>query len=298
VTDNCNEVRDYGRGVNIHIQYPQGLTDEECSITAEVTAIKRQLKTAHRSLEKFYMEKCYGLGEEAEKLVDEATRHAWRSYRNMVKLEESLKVVSDGEGASWTEPMIAQSREGRSGIRNIGEQEAHMPKRTQRSPSPLNMYQQHIMNERDEARFDMSGALAIEDWTVEDGSEPLRNAVNALRTLPRVLTYGASSQAMTSLDHPKTNLEKIPQPRNEVTRRIQLEEANMEPTLRDPDSVRRGSCNGFMITVMTMKGVEDKDFVLPHLHYMKLHEVRYLKQWLVDEGHITSSGPMSRMEKY
>jgi hypothetical protein len=30
---------------------------------------------------------------------------------------------------------------------------------------------------------------------------------------------------------------------------------------------------------------------------MKLHEVRYLKQWLVDEGHITSSGPMSRSEK-
>jgi hypothetical protein len=47
-----------------------------------------------------------------------------------------------------------------------------------------------------------------------------------------------------------------------------------------------------MITEMTMHAIEDTRFVLPYLHYMKVHELRAIKEWLGNAGFIVSSGSM------
>ncbi|KAL7780252.1 hypothetical protein CFE70_010274 [Pyrenophora teres f. teres 0-1] len=129
----------------------------------------------------------------------------------------------------------------------------------------------------------MSGALPVEHDT---RSIPARaSSPDLLAETPRKLSIV------------ETNPEQIPQPRHEVKRRLQHEEDNSSFELLEPDTVRRGSCNGFMITEMTMRGLQDASFVLPYLHYMKIHELRWLKEWLVHTGHITQSQPVSRMEK-
>ena len=138
------------------------------------------------------------------------------------------------------------------------------------------------------------GALPVEDWSpqIEVQRAGRAHAFEALRQLPHLLAHGAPSQCSESLHLPATNPQKIPQPRDEVKVRVQEEEANTDSVLRNPYKVRRGSCNGFMITEMTMHAIEDTRFVLPYLHYMKVHELRAIKEWLGNAGFIVSSGSM------
>jgi hypothetical protein len=95
----------------------------------------------------------------------------------------------------------------------------------------------------------------------------------------------------------ETHPELWPQPRDQVIERLRKEEINTFLHLREPGRVRRGSCNGFMISTMTLSGVQDPRFVLPHLHHIKPHEIRLLKQWFILGDYIRPSGPISRTEK-
>jgi hypothetical protein len=301
--DRLDDIRDYVRGASTYVQWLQGLSENERSNVAQVNEIKRELKTAHRSLERLHAEKCRGVGDEIEALVKDATRHAWRSYRNVVKLEEKLRALTKGEtGETRVHKNIDNhERRGRSRVKD-GEQKVHASNGfidTRRvSQTPPGMRTQYIESDEDEETFVMSGALPSEDQPATNAVQKVgrADALDVLRELPHVLARGAPSQ-VTSLHAQETNPEKIPQPRDEVKRRIQNEGENQEITLRDPDRVRRGSCNGFMITEMTIKGVDDPRFVLPYLHYMKIHELRYLKEWLANAGYINSSGTITRMEK-
>jgi hypothetical protein len=296
--DRLDEIRDYVRGASTYIQWLQSLTDNERSNFVQVNEIKRELKTAHRSLEKLYAENCPGLGEEIQALVRDATGHAWRSYRGVVKLEEMLGGSKNG-GA---EAMRTHKRRGgdtgkdakqKTGVPNGIRETSH------RSQTPPGMRTQYIESDDDEETFVMSGALPSDDRPFKGAVQRAgrADALKALKDLPNVLVRGAPSEATRSHSFQETNPEKIPQPREEVKRRVQREECNQEPALSDPDRVRRGSCNGFMITEMTMKGVDDPRFVLPYLHYMKNHELRYLKDWLANKGHVRGSGTVSRTEK-
>ena len=47
-----------------------------------------------------------------------------------------------------------------------------------------------------------------------------------------------------------------------------------------------------MITEMTMHAIEDTRFVLPYLHYMKVHELRAIKEWLGNAEFIVSASSM------
>jgi hypothetical protein len=302
--DRLDEIRDYVRGASNYIQWLQGLTENERSNVAQVNEIKRELKSAHRSLEKLYAEKCPGLGEDIQALVRDATGHAWRSYRGVVKLEETLRGAKNGEADAIRRNKNIDSHKRRTrSTGNNAEQRAYAPNGVLGarggSQTPPGMRTQYIESDEDEETFMMSGALPRNDGPSQGAVQRAgrAGALNVLRDLPNVLAHGAPSEARRSRSFQETNPEQIPQPRDEVNKRIQEEGSNQEPTLRDPDRMRRGSCNGFTITEMTMKGVDDPRFVLPYLYYMKLHELRYLKEWLGNEGHVKGSGTISRTEK-
>lgn len=94
-----------------------------------------------------------------------------------------------------------------------------------------------------------------------------------------------------------TNPEQLPQPRQEVLRRLKLSESSRSLYLARPDIVRRGSANGFCVAELVMTGVQDHRFVLPYLHFVRHKEVRALKQWLVERDFVRQSGSISRIEK-
>lgn len=303
IPDRLDDIRDYVRGVSAYIHWLQSLTEHERSNVTRVTEIKRELKTAHRNLEKLDVEMYCELGDEIEALVKDAMRHAWRSYRSVVKLEEKLRGPQSCGDVGVKLRRISGPQNQRNTSTDNGKVEGYARSCTmeekQAFHDALDMRQQPAGITHDEDMYLMSGALPIEDRPPQVQVQRVgrADAFEALRQLPHLLTHGAPSQCSESLHLPATHPEKIPQPRDEVKMRVQQEEANMDPTLRDPHKVRRGSCNGFMITEMTMHAIDDARFVLPYLHYMKLHELRAIKEWLGNAGFIVSSGSMSRMEK-
>jgi hypothetical protein len=305
IPDRLDDIRDYVRGVSSYIQWLQNLTENERSNVTRVREIKRELKIAHRDLEKLDTDMCCEIGDQIDALVKDATRHAWRSYRSVVKLEEKLRVPVSGGDSSMKLRRISGPQNGRRKHTSTdnGKVEAYVrsdiEEEKQAFHDGLDVRRQADESNHGEDTYLMSGALPVGDTQPPVGVQRAgrANAFDALRQLPHLLTHGAPSQSSQSLHLPTTHPLKIPQPREEVKMRVQEEEANMEPTLRDPHKERRGSCNGFMITEMTMQGIEDARFVLPYLHYMKLHELRAIKEWLSNAGLIVSSGSISRMEK-
>jgi hypothetical protein len=133
----------------------------------------------------------------------------------------------------------------------------------------------------------MSGALAVEGEALRGPQDASSERVEIVERLPKLVAQG----------NQETNAERWPQPRDEVIARLQKEEAKTCLHISDAHKVRRGSCNGFMVTDMVMSGVEDESFVLPYLHYVKHYEVRALKKWLARNHVVHRSGTVSRMEK-
>lgn len=86
-------------------------------------------------------------------------------------------------------------------------------------------------------------------------------------------------------------------PKAEVQARLREEEEERAPILIEPDRQRQGSCDGSMVTDMVMNSVLNHDYVLPYLHHIKHHELRALKQWLVENHYVRKSSGISRMEK-
>lgn len=86
-------------------------------------------------------------------------------------------------------------------------------------------------------------------------------------------------------------------PKREVEARLQQEEAELAPILIEPDRQRVGSSDGSTVSDMVMNNVLNEDYVLPYLHFIKHHELRALKQWLVDNQYVKKSAVISRTEK-
>src|SRR5690242_7322290 len=101
--NNLHQVEDYVRRTSVRVQYLEALIEQERSTIGQVTEIKRQLKTAHRNLEKLHFEKCPSLGIEVNQWVQGSMRLAWQAYRRMVKLEEKLRSlpVNFSDGEDW-----------------------------------------------------------------------------------------------------------------------------------------------------------------------------------------------------
>ena len=103
MANNLHQVEDYVRRTSVRVQYLEALIEQEHSTIGQVTEIKRQLKTAHRNLEKLHFERCPSLGTDVNLWVVGAMRLAWQAYRRMVKLEEKLRSlpVSLSDSEDW-----------------------------------------------------------------------------------------------------------------------------------------------------------------------------------------------------
>ncbi|EAT81263.1 hypothetical protein HBI56_106620 [Parastagonospora nodorum] len=152
------------------------------------------------------------------------------------------------------------------------------------------------------------GALGGLDSGEEEGGEGDMRVWGAYRRLVeverRILAAedgkeeGSAGSSVTCVSTPiLTNPEQLPQPRQEVLRRLKLSESSRSLYLARPDIVRRGSANGFCVAELVMGGVQDHRFVLPYLHFVRHEEVRALKQWLVERDFVRQSGSISRIEK-
>ncbi|KAH7112515.1 hypothetical protein B0J11DRAFT_542537 [Dendryphion nanum] len=85
--------------------------------------------------------------------------------------------------------------------------------------------------------------------------------------------------------------------RDEVMLSVMKEESTCSSTMLDPDKKRQGSGCGFAISFLVITGSKDGAIYVPRLRALKIHEIRSMKQWLVDHGYLQRSGSISRMEK-
>jgi hypothetical protein len=356
MANNLHQVEDYVRRTSVRVQYLETFIEQEYSTIGQVTEIKRQLKTAHRNLEKLHFEKCPALGAEVNNWVKGAMRHAWQAYRRMVKLEEKLRSlpVSLSESDSLTgdcekeEPvMIGIEMEPKrrtsytattAGAAENLQARRELPvtyvptgaRGTRKSGQVPTTITIPIKGQRRQTTdtYSMSGALPSTDEIITEPS-PTRapseaNTTKKLRALPRSMTrdrelgdegcYDGGYDSDDSLYETRrqryivekrkadfavqdVESQQAVYPRQEVEARLREEEAELAPILIEPDRQRKGSCNGFAITDMVMSNVYGEDYVLPYLHFIKHHELRALKQWLVDNSYVRKSAVISRTEK-
>jgi len=93
------------------------------------------------------------------------------------------------------------------------------------------------------------------------------------------------------------SLRVVPKPRDEVIAGMSGEMHRASVTLHDPNREREGSSSSWLTTLAIMSGLEDGRYVLPILTFLKIHEVRDLKKWLIDRGFLPSFGSLSRIER-
>ena len=161
IPDRLDDIRDYVRGVSTYIHWFQSLTEHERSNVARVTEVKRELKLAHRNLEKLDADMYCELGDETEALVKDAMRHAWRSYRSVVKLEEKLRGSNGGSDSGVKLRRISGPQNERNTSTDHGKIEAYtrsdMMEVKQALYEALDVRQQPAEGNRDENPYLMSG---------------------------------------------------------------------------------------------------------------------------------------------
>lgn len=280
--------------ISSRIEYLKRLIGKQRPALAQATDIKHALKTAHRHAEEFQLVVCRELGDDVEALAREITRQSWQSYRSAMALEEELKNVRNGEiitrqGQQSPDTIYASEKEIEAGV-YIPTGATSIPSRAGTLSSTARRVSRQT--EPDGDPYTMPGAEPPEVDYDHVEAKVESATVQVLRGLPHVISRRASIISTRS-----SSLYSQPQPREEVKRRIQQEEANPGIRLNDADRVRIGSCSGSRIASMVISGLEDADLVLPYLHYIKVHELRALVQWLACTGRVTTSGSVSCLEK-
>ncbi|KAJ8111607.1 hypothetical protein OPT61_g5842 [Boeremia exigua] len=353
--NNLHQVEDYVRRTSVRVQYLEALIEQEHSTIGQVTEIKRQLKTAHRNLEKLHFERCPSLGIEVNQWVQGAMRLAWQAYRRMVKLEEKLRSlpVSLSDSEDWVGDYEKESpvmigiemepekksidADTTAGATNLPEVRRVQPVTYVPSGAQGARLSAHIpkaitlptMDRRSQhtETYRMSGALLSAERLPAD-PPPTPRASDARPTVtphrPRLAAYDqglggdghydGDYDSDDSLYETRLRRQRAEQrkewsvveeldpvqatvTRAEVEARLREEEAEPAPILIQPDRRRQGSCDGYMVTDMVMNNVLNEDYVLPYLHFIKHHELRALKQWLVDNHYVKKSAVISRTEK-
>lgn len=90
---------------------------------------------------------------------------------------------------------------------------------------------------------------------------------------------------------------KLAPTRKEVQKTCSEEETCTTIALCDPERKREGSMPGLSVTYAILAGIDDPMHCLPRLRFIKIHEVKRLKEWLTEELHLGRSGEISRVEK-
>ncbi|KAJ4985426.1 hypothetical protein SVAN01_09086 [Stagonosporopsis vannaccii] len=354
--NNLHQVEDYVRRTSVRVQYLEALIEQERSTIGQVTEIKRQLKTAHRNLEKLHFEKCPSLGIEVNQWVQGAMRLAWQAYRRMVKLEEKLRSlpvhltdnedwVGDYEKDSPVMIGIEMEPEKKpyeddttAGATEVSELRrvrpvTYVPSGAQGArlsahiPKAITIPAKEKRGQQTET-YRMSGAQPSTD-RLPAAPSPTRASSELMpttvqRVQSRLVTYDqglgddgrydGNYESDDSLYETRVRRQRAEQRKEwsvvedldpvraatskmEVEAQMRNEEAELAPILIEPDRIRQGSCDGSVVTDMVMNNVLNEDYVLPYLHFIKHHELRALKQWLVDNHYVKKSAVISRTEK-
>ena len=262
--------------------------------------IKRNLRSVHQDLEEFCVENCHGLGDEIEAIASDATRHAGQSYRSAIVLEERLWHLQTRKSDEWrlrcTQQTVGAGSDGGrrevyipSGARSVQQSVPQMPldlrRRLERGDEP------------DEEPYTVAGACLPQMVNRDIASRTESTSADNPNGPPTVPSRRASIRSTTTSESKRTPSIRYMRPKDEVIKRTQQEEASSRLSLNEPDRIRQGSCGGSTITNMMMSGRKDHRCVLPCLRYIKIHEVRALKEWLSDVDLVVRSGAISRMEK-
>ncbi|KAH6643188.1 hypothetical protein C7974DRAFT_301930 [Boeremia exigua] len=302
--NNLHQVEDYVRRTSGRVQYLEALIEQEHSTIGQVTEIKRQLKTAHRNLEKLHFEKCPSLGFEVNHWVQGAMRLAWQAYRRMVKLEEKLRTlpVSLSDSEDWVGDYEKESP-AMIGIEMEPEKKPVEADTTAGAAEPPEVRRvqpvTYVPTGAQGARLSAHIPKGITIPTQEKHTETYRmsgvgSSTQRLSVEPSSIR--AEQRKEWSVVEELDPVEAII-PRALVEARLREEEAETAPVLIEPDRQRQGSCDGSVVTDMVMNNVLNEDYVLPYLHFIKHHELRALKQWLVENHYVKRSAVISRTEK-
>ncbi|KAJ4334695.1 hypothetical protein N0V95_009108 [Ascochyta clinopodiicola] len=361
MANNLSQVESYVRRTSVRVQYLEALIEQEHSTIGQVTEIKRQLKTAHRNLEKLHFERCPSLGTEVNDWVTGAMRLAWQAYRRMVKLEENLKSlpVNLSDSEDWAKEsekdspvMIGIEMEPEKKLlehdTTAGAPEEPLTRRVQpityvptgaknarlsvQIPNAISKPAKERLGQHNEP-YTMSGALPsagnLPAGNLPAGPSPTRASsevghTKGSRVLPRLIThdqglgddgrYDSDYDSEDSLSETRRRRHRTEQrkdysaiediepeqtapTRREVEARLREAEAELAPIMIEPDRQRQGSLPGSMVADMVMNNILNEAYVLPYLHFIKHHELRALKQWLVDNHYVKKSAVISRTEK-
>jgi hypothetical protein len=314
VSGELHQIQAYSDAMRARIAYLEEALGP--SVLDEVGQIKREMKNSHRVLESLQQR---AIDEAVAALLEQTTGEAWKVYKGLVALEARLKEVEPGRTDAYVP----------TGARRLTVAEARPTWFTEASSNPnsgmmptvlpvdpldaehLPDYQvgKEDMGETACSAYMMSGALPAEHYPVHDiGNRTvdlLENNSDDEKSLDGVLNTGhqrnpdVSPNAARSAQRPKGSCMSpiITKTRAEVEQSCREEESVDPPRLLDPDRRREGSMPAYFAAFSIMAGLDDPCYYLPRLVYIKIHEVKRLKEWLEAKDYLRRSGNISRTEK-
>lgn len=299
-----HQIQAYVDATNTHIHHLSSLV--EPSAAEQIAQIKRGLKDAHRGLEKL---------EEQFAAVSDITREVWGTYRRLRELEEKLhrgedlsirrddaKVVSGGrvvravpaiETASVASALEGESAKVYDADADEGEEEDEMGLEGSEYLTPRG----HITPR----------LIPSEEWSDTVVLPPKRvpihiptgaEVIDMRHHKPIVVEGHRRGKSDPLVRSRKVEFPKVlAKTRREVIASIAEEESLPRNGIYEPGRKREGSADGWLISLAVMTANDDPRVCVPHLAYIKIHEVRDLKVWLQDHRYLRRSRGISKIEK-
>lgn len=259
----------------------------------EVNELKKIMRDAHQRLER--LQQHFKIGENTASM-DEVTVATWQVYQQLVKLEENLRRVhnyvpepEDIQPAVLPTSSCLFTR--RKSVEPRHPSCPVSPKMTKRDcdvcSSRLENPQPWVWprgkNNDEEDEYVMSGALPVRS-PVGPSAESVKSNGNAQRP----------TDSASKMDSLGSRIIKSPL---EVGRSCLEEESCPRAGLRNANRQRGGSLPGYYVSSLILGGVKDSRFFLPELRFIKIHELKRLKEWLAKEYRLSRTGSISRIEK-
>jgi len=309
-----HQIHAYSDAMRVRIAY----LDEALgpSVLGEIQKTKKEMKESHRVLENLQQR----VGNDAvAALIEQTTSEVGKVYHGLVALEARLTEPEPERPDAYVptgarQLTIAGTRPAWFAAKSSSSSPDSMPKALPVSLPGSEHVQDYRHREEHSVEpawsmYMMSGALPVEHYPVRDtgtGAVDLLEAssdyeqwqdgvANAgVQRIPDVSPISGHSVCRPERHRMPPKLTKT---RAEVEQSCRKEEDNECPQLQDPDLRREGSIPSFFAAFSIMSGLDDADYYLPRLVYIKVHEVRRLKEWLEARDYLGRSGNISRTEK-
>ena len=293
------------------------------SALAQVTSTKRLMRDAHQDLERLQNQTSE---KEVATSIREVAVEAWKVYQRLVKIEEKLRrAVKQVPASDAPSPPISTSHN----HRRLTKGESFTTSERSHERASQKLYQlwdwpDSQQYEPDDTPWNLETELyraqpiQVADYTntasssSQETTESVASACTSVIKFEEQSAELGQSSGMGSADSPgsvnglrllyaKHGLEnfafKPVRTREEVESSCTEEEMFMRSSLYDADRKREGSGSGDFVTYAILAGTDDGQLCLPRLRYIKIHEVKRLKDYLVRERHLRRSREVSRIEK-